>query len=188
MLSPVTPSAERSLSTYRQTTSDQIQDADLEFQEQLIQEREGEIEQIEQGITELNQIFKDLGQIVGEQQSMIGTLSFSSFLSRSALIIGCDRRQYRDERSIGCERYSWGFDATHGGACVSEKSGEKNVLSLVGLLTRSNRCTTRCTSLLLSFPILSCVRLEADLCIARLNRYSLEFLFFVIPRSACCAF
>lgn len=49
-----------------------IPDSEVEFQEQLIQEREGEIEQIEQGITELNQIFKDLGQIVGEQQSMIG--------------------------------------------------------------------------------------------------------------------
>ncbi|GAA5840208.1 hypothetical protein JCM3766R1_004128 [Sporobolomyces carnicolor] len=57
-----------------QTTSDQINDADLQFQEQLIQEREGEIEQIEQGITELNQIFKDLGQIVGEQQSMIDNI------------------------------------------------------------------------------------------------------------------
>ncbi|GAA6064661.1 hypothetical protein JCM10212_002134 [Sporobolomyces blumeae] len=56
------------------TTTDQLHDADLEFQEQLIQEREGEIEQIEQGITELNQIFKDLGQIVGEQQSMIDNI------------------------------------------------------------------------------------------------------------------
>ncbi|GAA5853613.1 hypothetical protein JCM9279_005074 [Rhodotorula babjevae] len=53
---------------------DQLADADLDFQEQLIQEREGEIEQIEQGITELNQIFKDLGQIVGEQQSMIDNI------------------------------------------------------------------------------------------------------------------
>lgn len=56
----------------QQTQTEQLSDADIEFQEQLIQEREGEIEQIEQGITELNQIFKDLGQIVGEQQSMIG--------------------------------------------------------------------------------------------------------------------
>ncbi|KAL7338316.1 t-SNARE, partial [Rhodotorula toruloides] len=51
-----------------------ISDADVDFQEQLIQEREGEIAQIEQGITELNQIFKDLGQIVGEQQSMIDNI------------------------------------------------------------------------------------------------------------------
>ncbi|CEQ40290.1 SPOSA6832_01881 [Sporobolomyces salmonicolor] len=57
-----------------QTTNETIQDSEVEFQEQLIQEREGEIEQIEQGITELNQIFKDLGQIVGEQQSMIDNI------------------------------------------------------------------------------------------------------------------
>ncbi|TNY17053.1 t-SNARE, partial [Rhodotorula diobovata] len=54
-----------------QPQEQQLADADVDFQEQLIEEREGEIEQIEQGITELNQIFKDLGQIVGEQQSMI---------------------------------------------------------------------------------------------------------------------
>ncbi|GJN89007.1 hypothetical protein Rhopal_001978-T1 [Rhodotorula paludigena] len=58
----------------QQTQTEQLSDADIEFQEQLIQEREGEIEQIEQGITELNQIFKDLGQIVGEQQSMIDNI------------------------------------------------------------------------------------------------------------------
>ncbi|BGP07614.1 SNAP receptor [Rhodotorula toruloides] len=57
-----------------QETQQQISDADVDFQEQLIQEREGEIAQIEQGITELNQIFKDLGQIVGEQQSMIDNI------------------------------------------------------------------------------------------------------------------
>jgi t-SNARE complex subunit (syntaxin) len=51
---------------------DAIPDSEVEFQEQLIQEREGEIEQIEQGITELNQIFRDLGEIVVGQQSMIG--------------------------------------------------------------------------------------------------------------------
>ncbi|KAK4053374.1 SNAP receptor [Microbotryomycetes sp. JL201] len=51
-----------------------VPDSEVEFQEQLIQERENEIEQIEQGITELNQIFKDLGQIVGEQQSMIDNI------------------------------------------------------------------------------------------------------------------
>ncbi|BGP15596.1 hypothetical protein JCM10213_004113 [Rhodosporidiobolus nylandii] len=58
----------------QQTTHDTIPDSDIEFQEQLIQEREGEIAQIEQGITELNQIFKDLGQIVGEQQSMVDNI------------------------------------------------------------------------------------------------------------------
>ncbi|GAA5855385.1 hypothetical protein JCM8547_009061 [Rhodosporidiobolus lusitaniae] len=51
-----------------------ISDGDMDFQEQLIQEREGEITQIEQGITELNQIFKDLGHIVSEQQLMIDNI------------------------------------------------------------------------------------------------------------------
>ncbi|GAA6021078.1 hypothetical protein JCM10207_003356 [Rhodosporidiobolus poonsookiae] len=56
------------------TSQEAVSDGDIDFQEQLIQEREGEIAQIEQGITELNQIFKDLGQIVGEQQSMIDNI------------------------------------------------------------------------------------------------------------------
>jgi t-SNARE complex subunit (syntaxin) len=64
----------------QQSLVEGIPDSEVEFQEQLIQEREGEIEQIEQGITELNQIFKDLGQIVGEQQSMIGGWLLSVYL------------------------------------------------------------------------------------------------------------
>ncbi|GAA5919918.1 hypothetical protein JCM6882_007269 [Rhodosporidiobolus microsporus] len=58
----------------QQTAPDTVAEGDIDFQEQLIQEREGEIAQIEQGITELNQIFKDLGQIVGEQQSMVDNI------------------------------------------------------------------------------------------------------------------
>lgn len=66
------PCASLSTQQQQQQLVDGVHDSEVEFQEQLIQERENEIEQIEQGITELNQIFKDLGQIVGEQQSMIG--------------------------------------------------------------------------------------------------------------------
>ena len=62
-----------------QTQIEGIPDSELEFQEQLIQEREGEIEQIEQGISELNQIFKDLGQIVTEQGSMIDNIEQNVF-------------------------------------------------------------------------------------------------------------
>ncbi|SCV67586.1 BQ2448_5197 [Microbotryum intermedium] len=58
----------------QQQMAEGIPDSEVEFQEQLIQEREEEIEQIEQGITELNQIFRDLGQIVGEQQSVIDNI------------------------------------------------------------------------------------------------------------------
>jgi hypothetical protein len=81
----------------------------LQFQEQLIQEREGEIEQIEQGITELNQIFKDLGQIVGEQQSMIGELfSVADFSDRALeLIYVVNHRQHRNECSICRQGYTW---------------------------------------------------------------------------------
>lgn len=49
--------------------------AELEFQESLIAEREAEITEIEQGIHELNEIFRDLGHIVQEQGGMVGTLS-----------------------------------------------------------------------------------------------------------------
>lgn len=49
-----------------------VPDSELEYQEQLIQEREGEIEDIERGVLELNEIFRDLGTIVTEQQSMLG--------------------------------------------------------------------------------------------------------------------
>lgn len=65
----------------RQSLVEAVPDSEVEFQEQLIQEREGEIEEIEQGITELNQIFRDLAQIVGDQgdsisesQSILSTL------------------------------------------------------------------------------------------------------------------
>ena len=48
--------------------------AEVEFNEQLIEEREQEIQGIEQGIIELNEIFRDLGSIVMEQGSLIGLI------------------------------------------------------------------------------------------------------------------
>jgi syntaxin 7 len=50
-----------------------LDNAEVEFNEQLIEERELEIQGIEQGITELNEIFKDLATIVVEQGSLLGT-------------------------------------------------------------------------------------------------------------------
>jgi syntaxin 7 len=50
-----------------------LDNSDIEFNEQLIEEREQEIQGIEQGITELNEIFKDLATIVTEQGTMLGT-------------------------------------------------------------------------------------------------------------------
>lgn len=46
-------------------------DNEIEYNELLISEREGEIQNIEQGITELNEIFRDMGMIVNEQESGI---------------------------------------------------------------------------------------------------------------------
>ncbi|CAD6575137.1 MAG: hypothetical protein CYPHOPRED_005590 [Cyphobasidiales sp. Tagirdzhanova-0007] len=54
--------------------TDLVPDSELEYQEQLIQEREGEIEEIERGVLELNEIFRDLGTIVTEQQSMLDNI------------------------------------------------------------------------------------------------------------------
>lgn len=49
-------------------------DNEIEYNETLISEREGEIQGIEQGITELNEIFRDLGMLVNEQESGIRKL------------------------------------------------------------------------------------------------------------------
>lgn len=49
-------------------------DNEIEYNETLISEREGEIQGIEQGITELNEIFRDLGMLVNEQDSGIRKL------------------------------------------------------------------------------------------------------------------
>lgn len=51
--------------------------ADLEFQESLIAERESEIREIESGIHELNEIFRDLGTIVQEQGGMIDNIEYN---------------------------------------------------------------------------------------------------------------
>jgi len=51
-----------------------LDNSEIEFNEQLIAEREEEIQGIEQGILELNEIFRDLGTIVTEQGSLLGML------------------------------------------------------------------------------------------------------------------
>lgn len=52
----------------------QVLDNEIEYNESLIAEREGEIREIEQGINELNEIFRDLGTLVTEQQSMLDNI------------------------------------------------------------------------------------------------------------------
>lgn len=63
----------------------QALDNEIEYNESLIAEREGEIREIEQGINELNEIFRDLGTLVTEQQSMLGKDNFFLIL----LLINC---------------------------------------------------------------------------------------------------
>ncbi len=58
-----------------QATAPQVTQSELEFQEQMIAEREGEIREIESGIHELNDIFRDLGAIIQEQGGLIGESS-----------------------------------------------------------------------------------------------------------------
>ncbi|CAO3684415.1 unnamed protein product [Umbelopsis vinacea] len=52
----------------------QALDNEIEYNEALITEREGEIQEIEHGITELNEIFRDLGTLVNEQESGIQSI------------------------------------------------------------------------------------------------------------------
>jgi syntaxin 7 len=52
-----------------------LDNSEIQFNDQLIEEREHEIQGIEQGITELNEIFKDLATIVTEQGSMLGIIT-----------------------------------------------------------------------------------------------------------------
>lgn len=50
------------------------QQDEVDFQENLIIEREGEIRQIEQSVGELNELFRDVAHIVREQGDMIDTI------------------------------------------------------------------------------------------------------------------
>ena len=50
------------------------QQDEVDFQDNLIIEREGEIRQIEQSVGELNELFRDVAHIVREQGDMIDTI------------------------------------------------------------------------------------------------------------------
>ena len=58
----------------RQTSPRLLDNAELEFNEALIEEREAEITNIEQGITELNEIFRDLGTMVRQQGETVDSI------------------------------------------------------------------------------------------------------------------
>ena len=50
-------------------------DAEVEFNEALIVEREQDLVGIERSIQEVNEIFRDLGTLVNEQQYLLGKLT-----------------------------------------------------------------------------------------------------------------
>lgn len=63
---------QQQLQVQQQAQAPQITQHELEFQEQLIAERESEIRDIESGIHELNDIFRDIGAIVEQQGGLVG--------------------------------------------------------------------------------------------------------------------
>lgn len=54
----------------------------MDYQDELIREREAEIQEIERGVTELNEIFRDLGHIVTEQGEMLDTIEANVMATR----------------------------------------------------------------------------------------------------------
>ncbi|KAI9361580.1 t-SNARE [Pilaira anomala] len=71
-----------------------VLDSEIEYNELLISEREGEIQNIEQGINELNEIFRDMGMLVNEQESGIQSI-YGNILN-----IAQNTRQAADELVI----------------------------------------------------------------------------------------
>ena len=67
-----------------------LDNSEITFNEQLIEERETEIQGIEHGIQELNEIFRDLATIVVEQGTLIGR--------QSLVPVMLIARQHRRER------------------------------------------------------------------------------------------
>lgn len=58
---------------------EQLNRAEVAYQQQLIEEREDEIQAIEQGIQELHEIFTDLGTIVAEQGTIVDNIEANMY-------------------------------------------------------------------------------------------------------------
>ncbi|KAH8549462.1 t-SNARE [Umbelopsis sp. PMI_123] len=86
----------------------QALDNEIEYNEALITEREGEIQEIEQGITELNEIFRDLGTLVNEQetgiQSIYGNVLNIAQSTRDAAseLVTANRHQKNARKNMCC--------------------------------------------------------------------------------------
>lgn len=68
------PSAERQQQLQQEYQPQLAEQSEVDFQENLIIEREGEIRQIEQSVGELNELFRDVAHIVREQGDMLDTI------------------------------------------------------------------------------------------------------------------
>ncbi|CAB39138.2 Syntaxin pep12 [Schizosaccharomyces pombe] len=58
-------------------TESKISNSQLEYQQRLINERQGEIENLTQGINELNEIFRDLSTIINEQGELVTNIEYN---------------------------------------------------------------------------------------------------------------
>lgn len=68
------PSAGGQLQYQQMDQAQLAEQSEVDFQENLIIEREGEIRQIEQSVGELNELFRDVATIVREQGDMLDTI------------------------------------------------------------------------------------------------------------------
>ncbi|EPY49559.1 SNARE Pep12 [Schizosaccharomyces cryophilus OY26] len=64
-------------STKQTYTQRRLSNSQLEYQQRLIHERQGEIDNITQGIGELNDIFRDLSTIVNEQGELVTNIEYN---------------------------------------------------------------------------------------------------------------
>ncbi|EPX75082.1 SNARE Pep12 [Schizosaccharomyces octosporus yFS286] len=68
---------EHARSTQQLHTQRRLSNSQLEYQQRLINERQGEIDNITQGIGELNEIFRDLSTIVNEQGELVTNIEYN---------------------------------------------------------------------------------------------------------------
>ena len=116
-----------------------LDNAEVEFNEQLIEEREQEIQGIEQGIIELNEIFRDLGSIVTEQGSLIG-IKLDPPFQRST----DETRQYRGKCRKHGSKYQGCQQRTHVGEPISERRPQEGLLSYAYTLRHSYHRSSCC--------------------------------------------
>lgn len=68
------PSADGGQQLQQEYQPQLAEQGEVDFQENLIIEREGEIRQIEQSVGELNELFRDVAHIVREQGDILDTI------------------------------------------------------------------------------------------------------------------